>query len=172
MRDPRIKVNIIGLSLNAHQFDFQIGDSFFEVYGQAFLKSGNFSASVTLDKRETMIEANFHIEGTAQLTCDRSLEVFDHPMTIDKKILFKYGQEEKELSDEIVVITREQPTLDIGQFLYELIAINVPMKRLHPKFRQDEQEESEIRLVYTTTSDESEEEAPTDPRWEKLKKLK
>ena len=126
-----------------------------------------------LDKRETMIEGFFHIQGTARLLCDRCLEPFDYPMDIEQRIVFKYGQEEKELSDEIVIISRDHATLDVGQYLYELIGVNVPMKRLHPKYQRGGQEEGDAPLVYSSaaTGQDSQEDA-IDPRWEKLKKLK
>ncbi len=173
MRGHEFKVNIIGLSQKAHHFDFEIGNGFFELYGQSLIEKGHFKADVTLDKRETMIEGRFKISGAASLVCDRSLEPFDFPMEIDKTILFKYGDEEKELSDEIVMITRTQPTLDLGQYMYELIAVGVPIKKLHPKFKDDKLEESDTQLVYSSPAGGLEnEEDQIDPRWEKLKKLK
>ncbi len=172
MRGLEFKVNVIGLSQKAHRYDFEIGDAFFELYGHSLVERGHFTANVTLDKRETMIEAQFHISGAATLVCDRSLEPFDFPMEIDKTILFKYGPEEKELSDEIVMITRTQATLDIGQYIYELIAVGVPIKKLHPKFKDDKLEESDIQLVYSSPAEEQDGEEQIDPRWEKLKKLK
>lgn len=174
MRAADFKVNIIGLSQKAHRFEYALGDDFLALYGKALLESGRFDAEVTLDKRETLIEADFNIRGNARLVCDRSLEPFDFPMDIHRKILFKYGEEEKELSEEIVLITREQASLDVGQYLYELIAVNLPMKRLHPKYRDEAGADDDIRLVYSSPADASEEneDGPIDPRWEKLKKLK
>lgn len=172
MRPQDFAVNIVGLSQKAHHFDYEFGDDFFGHYGQSILEKGQFKADVTLTKGETMIEGRFQIKGTAKLVCDRSLEPFDYPMDIDQTILFKYGQEDKELSDEIVMISRDRASLDIGQYLYELVVVNVPMKRLHPRFGQDDLEESEIQLVYSSPTTEKENKEEIDPRWEKLKKLK
>jgi uncharacterized protein len=172
MKGQDFQVNIIGLSNKTHTFDYEFGSGFFDIYGRNLLENGQFKAQVTLAKSETMIEANFHIEGSAHLICDRSLEPFDYPMDIDKKIVFKFGQEEKELSDEIVVITREHERLDLGQYMYELIGVSLPMKRLHPKFQDDELEESDIQLVYKSPVDDTGDDDAIDPRWEKLKKLK
>lgn len=173
MRAADFKVNIIGLSLKSHRFDFSFGDDFFKLYGTTLLESGQFDAEITLEKRETLIEGNFRIRGVAHVVCDRSLEPFDQPMDIDRRIIFKYGEEEKELSEEIVLITREQAALDLGQYIYELITVNLPMKRLHPRFHEDENTEDDIQLVYSSPVDESKKEEDTiDPRWEKLKKLK
>jgi len=161
-------VNILGLSKSVHHFDFQLDEDFFKKYGQDLVANGKFSARVSLDKRETFIEADFTIEGNAYLVCDRSLDEFDYPVSITKKIVFKYGEVPQEVSDEIIIITADQDKLDLGQLMYELISLEIPMKKLHPRFSDDENKDG---LVYTSTTDEGSEEK-IDPRWEKLKKLK
>jgi uncharacterized protein len=161
-------INILGLSKNVHQFDSQLDEDFFKRYGQDLVANGKFSARVLLDKRETFIEADFKIEGNAHLVCDRSLDEFDYPISITKKIIFKYGEEPQEVSDEIIIITEDQDKLDLGQLMYEFIALQIPMKKLHPRFIDDENKEG---LVYTSATDQGSEEK-IDPRWEVLKKLK
>ena len=161
-------VNILGLSKSVHHFDFQLDEDFFKKYGQDLGTNGKFNARVSLDKRETFIEADFKIEGNAFLVCDRSLDDFDYPVSITKKIVFKYGEEPQEVSDEIIIITADQDKLDLGQLMYEFIALQIPMKKLHPRFSDDENKEG---LVYTSTTDKDSDEE-IDPRWEKLKKLK
>jgi hypothetical protein len=54
------RVNIIGLSLKAHQFDFQLGDAFLKYGGPGC--RGRVGASVVPTK-ETFIEADFRIKG-------------------------------------------------------------------------------------------------------------
>ena len=167
-------VNIIGLSQKAHEFDFKVGDEFFRQYGTEILQGGDFEAKVVLDKHETFIDGDFSIVGTAKLVCDRCLEPFDQPVKVHRKVMFKYGEEPAELSDEIVVITRDQAQLELGQFIYEFINLEIPMKKLHPKFRDEEETEdnnAEGRIVYKSESDHNDDD-DTDPRWEKLKKLK
>ena len=39
---------------------------------------GNFKATVVLNKNETMIQMMYKITGSVELTCDRSLDLFDH----------------------------------------------------------------------------------------------
>jgi uncharacterized protein len=164
-------VNIIGLSNKAHTFDFAIGDEFFRQYGTEILQGGDFVAKVVLDKHETFIDADFRITGTARLVCDRCLEPFDEPMKVHRKIMFKYGPEPAELSDEIIIITRDQDQLELGQYLYEFISLEIPMKKLHPKFRNEEDEDAtEGKIVYKSGS--NDDDTDIDPRWEKLKKLK
>ncbi len=61
-------VNIIGLSIKLHHFDFEIGDKFLRQYGSDLIQAGTFDVKVALDKHETFIETEFDINGAAQLT--------------------------------------------------------------------------------------------------------
>lgn len=167
-------INIVGLSLDSHTFDFKLGDEFLDRYGRNIVPAGDFTANVVLNKHESFIEAEFLINGTARLTCDRSLEEFDYPIRLDRKILFKYGEETMELSDEIMMIHRDTAQLDLGQLMYEFIGLEIPMKKLHPRFSEEyEEEDDEVRgkIVYTSSPEEKKADQ-IDPRWEKLKKLK
>ena len=165
-------INIIGLSNKPHHFDFEMGEAFFGHYGSELVPGGQFAANVELNKHETFIEAAFKIKGNAHLTCDRSLEPFDYPINIDKKIVFKYGHEEGEINDEIVIISHDRASLELGQYMYEFIGLEIPIKRLHPRFEEDDDENEQTgKLIYSSAT-EDDEEKPIDPRWEKLKKLK
>jgi uncharacterized protein len=163
-------VNILGLSQKTHSFDFKIGDAFFKIYGTEVVSSGQFLAKVVLDKRETLIEAIFEIEGKAGLVCDRSLDSFDHVMKINRKMIFKYGDATEEVSDEITIIPRDLQWLDVGQYIYEYIVLDVPIKKIHPRYQSENEEDEyeEGKLIYQSEKNED----SIDPRWEMLKKLK
>jgi uncharacterized metal-binding protein YceD (DUF177 family) len=170
------RINIAGLSNSNHHFEFEIGDQFFTQFGTDLLSKGSFHADIELDKHETFIEVDFVIKGVASLICDRSLEPFDYPVHTSHKMIFKYGDDDQEITDEIAIINREAVSLELGQYLYEFIALSVPMKKLHPRF-QDEEEDGEGSIVYTSggeeeDDDDKEDNNDIDPRWEQLKKLK
>ncbi|MBN8578777.1 MAG: DUF177 domain-containing protein [Cytophagales bacterium] len=169
MRD--FAVNIIGLSNKAHHFNYRLEKGFFELYGTEAISDGRFEVSVILDKKETFIEVEFKISGLAALVCDRTLEPFDFPIQETRKVVFKYGDEPQELSDEIVIIARDEASIDLGQYLYEYIALAIPMKKLHPRFATET--DSDTGLIYSTATnnEEKDEVEPIDPRWEKLKNL-
>lgn len=169
-------VNIIGLSNKVHDFHYEFGNEFFAHYGKEVISEGKFVADVLLDKHETFIEATFKIQGHAQLICDRSLDPFEHLITVNKKIMFKYGDADQELSDEIIMIHRDTDTLELGQYIYEFIGLEVPMKKLHPRYQNEPEAEGETEGKVIYTSGDSNFDADSgddiDPRWEKLKKLK
>jgi uncharacterized protein len=164
-------VNILGLSQKVHSFDFQLGNAFFKKYGTEAVAEGQFEGKVTLDKRETLIEADFEIEGKASLICDRSLDPFVHQMKINRKMIFKFGEVANEVSDEVAIIPRDLDILDVGQYMYEFIVLDIPIKKIHPRFQSEEDDEDENqdgKLIYQSEKTEDE----IDPRWEQLKKLK
>jgi uncharacterized metal-binding protein YceD (DUF177 family) len=168
-------INIVGLSNKQHLFEYELDDSFFKLYGADLVSEGRFKADVLVDKRETFLEVDFSISGTARLTCDRSLEKFDYPIDITRKIVFKYGDVDEELTDEIVVINREAVALEVGQYMYEFIALAIPLKKLHPRFGEEPDGDDTGRIVYTSEpggDDTSKGDDEIDPRWNELKKLK
>jgi len=173
-------VNIIGLSNKVHHFKYDLGESFFREFGTDLVSQGSFHVNIALNKHETFIEADFTIQGKADLVCDRSLEPFDFPIDSHHQIVFKFGDVNEEMSDEIVMIHRDTATLELGQYIYEFIALAIPIKKLHPRFQEAENEEddedTEGKIVYTSADDkksgDNDDEDAIDPRWNILKKLK
>ncbi len=163
------KIEIFGLSNSSHDYNFAFNDDFFAHFENSLVSKGKGACDVVLTKTDSMITLNLKIEGTIELECDRSLELFDFPITVNKEIIYKYGDEEKELSEDVFVIPKGEQEINIASFLYESISLEVPMKKLHPKFK-DEPESDE--MIYVSASDQESQEESTDPRWEALKKLK
>ena len=169
-------INIIGLSNKVHHFHYEFGDEFFAAYGTGLVSQGTFTADVELDKHETFLEACFKVNGQAKLICDRSLDPFDYPVNFKKKIVFKYGDADEELSDEIIMIHRDTDSLELGQYIYEFIGLEIPMKKLHPRYQNepDTDDDAEGKIIYSSgeSTHDPESDGDIDPRWEKLKKLK
>ncbi|MEQ8907504.1 DUF177 domain-containing protein [Ekhidna sp.] len=170
MKDLKaFKIEIFGLSNSTHDFNFAFNDDFFTHFENSLVSKGKGTCDVILTKTDSMITLDLTIEGSIELECDRSLELFDYPISINKEVIYKYGDEEKELSEDVFVILKGEQEINIAEFLYESISLEVPMKKLHPKF-QDEPETDE--MIYVSDTDEGSQEESTDPRWEALKKLK
>jgi len=162
------KIDIYGLSNATHHLQFQFDDAFFSLFEKSLIKKGKGICEVEVVKSSSMIELNLTIKGAIALICDRSLEVYDHKIETRHSLIYKYGDEEKELSENVFVIPKHTQELYIGSFLYEFISLEIPMKKLHPRF-QNENDSDE--LIYSSTV-ENPEETTIDPRWEILKKLK
>lgn len=181
----KYKIDIFKLENKLHTFEFEGGNEFFAELEQELVEKGQFKATITLDKSETMIQMKYHIVGNVELTCDRSLELFDFPIDTVEKLILKFGDHNEELSDELYLIDRNTQQLNIAHDLFEFIGLEIPMKKLHPRFlgdvdEDDDFEDEEGILVYSTGGDEEDEPADDepidedsiDPRWAALKNLK
>ena len=165
MRD--YKIEIFGLKNGTHEYDFSFDEKLFAEFENSLLSKGKGSCKVVMEKTDSMITLHFQVSGSIELECDRSLELFDHPITISKDLIYKYGDEEKELSEDVFVIPKGTQEINIAAFLFEIIHLEIPMKKIHPKF-QDSNENDEIIF---SSEDEMKNER-VDPRWDALKKLK
>lgn len=176
------EIGIAKLSNKKHEYEFEMDDSFFDLFGGDIILGGKLLAKVELEKTETLLTLDFAINGHVRLTCDRSLDEFDEPVSIQETLRMKFGAEEKELDDDLWEIPLDTQTINIAQHLYDYIGLSLPMKKLHPRFRNDEDEEEaeEAILIYSSrhaTDNESEDDDSgdddddVDPRWDALKNL-
>jgi len=163
-------IDIFGLSNATHEFEFEFKDEFFCKFENSLIEKGSGSCKVALTKSSSMITIDLNITGKVELICDRSLEPFDFNIDTSHEVVFKYGGEEKELSEDVHVILKDTQRINISDFLYQFISLEIPMKKLHPKF-QDEDESDEI-IYSSNVEEETSDTEAIDPRWEALKKLK
>lgn len=167
------QIDIFSLSHKQHEFEFTIDDSLFSHYEHSIVEHGKGKCQLLLDKTETMMTLNMHIIGSVELICDRSLESFDYPIDLDEKVIIKFGEDNYSLSEDVMVIKLDTPSINVGEFIYEFITLAVPLKKLHPRFEDDLDEDDQPAMIYTSQDDEDEDESQeSDPRWEALKKLK
>ena len=175
--DPQFDLPIARLSLKTHQFAFKLDRAFFEQFDPKgeFIADGNLHADVTLYKTERLITITSHITGTVRLTCDRSLDEYDQPLDITNQLLVRYSDEPKELDDDVLQVTPDTLLLNIAQHLYDYIGLALPMKKLHPRFQNeaDDDPESATKLIFSTrpAGENPDEDEPSDPRWAALKNL-
>lgn len=165
-------INIYHLKEGEHQYHYEIDDSFFQLFEGSLVNHGKVQVSLTLIKRSTFISLEFTGRGQYQLTCDRSLQQFDHPVAYNNKVILKYGDENKEIDEDIYMILPETQKLNVAQWMYEFVMLTVPMKKIHPDFA-DELKDVELGKIVYTSEEENEEESEKeiDPRWSKLKNL-
>ncbi len=164
----RYKIEIFGLSNDAHNFEFEYDNEFFSEFENSLISEGKGSCNVDLVKSDSMLDLNLKIEGIVELVCDRSLEKFNHPISVSQEVIYKYGDEDVELSENVFVITKDTQEINISDFLYESISLEIPMKKLHPRFKDDSENDE---LIYSSNEEETNKDE-VDPRWEALKKLK
>jgi uncharacterized metal-binding protein YceD (DUF177 family) len=169
----KFEVDIFQLKNGTHSYNFEIDDTFFQLLGTSLVSKGNLKTHVTLDKNNDFYKINFLIKGYVKLICDRSLEEYNQYLNIDKTLIVKYGDVNEEVGDEIETITHDTQSLDLSKYIYEYIGLEIPYKKLHPRFREQISNDDQDPLVYQTeTYKKVDIEDDIDPRWKTLLKLK
>ena len=163
------KIDIFKLSNSSHHYDFDFDDSFFSLFEEALVQKGNGKIDLELLKSDSFIELKFEIAGKVELVCDRSLEPFWYELKLNNKLLLKFGEDWEEISDEILMMPRGEQTINVAQYIYEFIGVAIPMKKLHPKFDNEDEYDD---VIYSSEDSNEDTNTTIDPRWKKLKDLK
>ena len=171
------QIPILSLEDKSYRYTFEGADDFFQAFEQEWVEKGQFHSVVELNKSATMIQVGLKIEGSIRLICDRSLEEFDYPFEVDEKLIYKYSDHSEEMGNNLFLIDRKSPKLELSQDLFDFIALQVPMKKLHPRYVSEAEAMDGDIFIYTTQKELTEEEIKkqadeVDPRWAALKKLK
>jgi uncharacterized protein len=167
----KYRIAFAGLKQGSHLFDYEIDSNFFERFEYSPLHAGSLMVRVEVIKQDVLLILNFGIKGYVRVTCDRCLEEYDQYIEGGNRLIVKFGEETYEESDEIVVINRDEQEIDITQFIYEFINLQVPLKKVHPVDAEGHSLCNKEVLRKLDELSSGEESGQIDPRWEALKKL-
>ena len=168
-------IQFVGLKLGKHIYDYEINQTFFEYFEFDEFNTINVNLNIHLEKKTTLLELNFSGNGSVNINCDVSNEPYDQPINFNFNLVVKFGQEYNNENDSILIIPHGSYEINIAQYIYELIVLSIPQKRIHPGV-EDGTLNSEILRKLEDLSpnadlkDESSS-SDVDPRWNKLKKL-
>lgn len=121
-----------GLKLGKHKFVYEIDDAFFESFDYQEFNGASVNISAVLEKMSTMMELEMKATGTINVDCDLTGESYDQPIDSDLKLVVKFGEEYNDEDDEILIIPHGEHQFNIAQYIYEMLVLAVPQKRVHP----------------------------------------
>ena len=160
-----------GLKEGVHAYNFEIDNWFFEFFDNPDLPGGKLKVLLSLFRKPSFLELEFSFKGQLSLICDRCLDEYDYPIEFDQKLFVRFGEEDEEQSNDVVVIPKEETRLNIAQYIYEFSALSIPVKKVHP---DDENGNGTCNqeMIKKLEQHQRDSEEYTDPRWEALKNLK
>jgi uncharacterized metal-binding protein YceD (DUF177 family) len=172
MKDlKQFNIQFVGLKEGKHLFEYTIDNTFFALYNFDEFESSTIHIALEFVKKSTLFELNFVATGSVNVPCDVTNELYDQEITSALPLVVKFGPEYNNDNEDILVLPHEVYQFSVAQFIYEMIVLAIPNKRIHPKVldgtmesetlnRLEELEIKEVKIVETT-----------DPRWDKLKNL-
>jgi len=168
-------IQFVGLKLGKHIYDYKINQTFFEYFEFDEFNTINVNLNIRLEKKTTLLELNFSGNGSVNINCDVSNEPYDQLINFNFNLVVKFGQEYNNENDSILIIPHGSYKINIAQYIYELIVLSIPQKRIHPGV-EDGTLNSEILRKLEDLSPNADLKGESssndvDPRWNKLKKL-
>ena len=163
------------------EYEYQLDNQFFADLDAPEVQKGLVNVSLKVRKTSGIYELCFHSEGKVIVTCDRCLDEMEQLIETDDKLKVKLGADFSEI-DDIVIVPEEDGYINVAWFIYEFIALSIPMKHVHAPGKCNKEMVDKLSKHLRTGKDEEDddfedmeeaEEEPReiDPRWNELKKI-
>lgn len=170
-------------------FEYKLDNAFFEKIDDPEIRRGKVNAVVTVSKVGGAFELDFEVEGSVQVPCNRCLDDMEQPVSHKSKLTVKFGKEFAEDKNNVVIVPETEGEINIAWFLFEFIALSVPIKHVHAPGKCNKGMMTKLRKHSVKDSDDGDfefeaEDLPEsdmesdaadesiDPRWDELRKLK
>ena len=167
-------IPFIGLKLGKHHFEYQISNAFFEIFDYNEYQNSNIKVNVVLEKKSTLLELTLKHKGVVNVPCDLTSEDLDLPIKGAMKLIVRFGEEFNNDNEELLILPHGEFEIDIAQYIYEMIVLSVPLRRVHPGVKDGSLKTEALtklkELKVKEVKKENKEEN-IDPRWDKLKQL-
>jgi uncharacterized metal-binding protein YceD (DUF177 family) len=167
-------IPFIGLKLGKHQFEYRITKTFFDSFHYDEFENCDLIVNVVLEKKTSHLELSMKHKGAVNLPCDLTGELFHLPIKASLKLVVQFGEEFNNDNDELLIIPHGEHQIDISQYIYEMIVLSIPQKRVHPGVKDGTLESEALKKLNELKREKiekKEEIKEIDPRWDKLKQL-
>jgi len=202
MSDKEFVIPFVGLKQGVHEFDFEVGNSFFESIEYSIVQKGKVNIKLVLDKKETMLVGDFTLYGTVETGCARCTDPVDSEIEGEFQLVYKFDDKPSE-DESLVIVYPEEYEIDVKESILEFISVSLPSRVIHDEgecneeiteilseyqvftlnetsdddfdeedFDEFNDEETEDEEIENNDEDQNGDDDNIDPRWEALKKLK
>ncbi len=171
-KSSKFMIPFRGLKDGIHFFNFKVDNSFFEQLKFFDFIGVNLDLKITLDKKVSILIIKFDVKGSLIIPCDVTTEPFDYNLGTTFRLVVKFGEVEKYDGDEILILPNGFNQIDVSQYIYEMIILAVPQKKVHPGVIDGSLKSDMIdKLNELQPKKRRKLQKEIDPRWGKLKDL-
>lgn len=173
MKNKEYRIPFAGLKQGKHKFEFELDKTFFDSFDYYEFNEVALNLTVVLNRMSTVLEFEMEAVGTVNVNCDLTNEPFDQEIEANLELLVKFGEKFNDDDDEILIIPHGEHQVNIAQYVYEMIVLAVPLKRIHPGVLDGTMTSEALKKLEELQPKESKEknEDNIDPRWDALKNL-
>ena len=183
----KYKIDLKSMQADTVKYEFLLDNLFFSHIDAPEVQKGKVNVVLVVKRTARAFEFTFETEGVVMVPCDRCLDEMELSVVSSDKLMVKFGREFAEEGDNLIVIPEDEGEINVAWFIYEFIALTVPMKHVHAPGKCNKSMTSKLsKHLRTTADDDSEEtfevadedtnmneevEQEIDPRWNELKKI-
>lgn len=167
-------INLKDLKTDRIDYDYLLDDAFFGALEDSSIKKGNVNARVHVEKLSSGFRLALSIDGEVMVPCDRCLDDMPQEVQAESELRVKFGEQYKDDGDDLIVIEEDKGIINVAWFLYEVVALAVPIYHVHEPGQCNEKMEEILSGMLREENESGElskNEESTDPRWDGLKKL-
>ena len=167
----QFNIQFVGLKEGKHLFEYSIDNKFFEAFQYEEFESSAIKVELTFTKKSTLLELLFEAKGTVEVPCDITNELYHQEIKDSMPLVVKFGPEFNDDNEEILILPHEAYELNVAQYIYEMLVLSVPNKRVHPQVLDGTMQSEVLNKLRELEIKEENTVEHTDPRWDKLKNL-
>ncbi len=173
-RFDKYNIDLKGLKAEPLKMEFSLDNAFFgDIDGEEFQK-GSVKAVVTAKKNREVFDFTFAFTGKVVVPCDRCLDDLEIEVEAENELRVKFGSDYADDGD-VVIVPEQDGDLNIAWYLYEFIALSLPMRRVHAPGKCNRDMAGKLKqhscVEVGDEQDGDEGIAGIDPRWESLKNI-
>ncbi len=172
------EIAFVGLKPGIHEYDYEIGDKFFEPYQQQDFRNCNATVKLKLDKKTGFLLLKFEIGGTLETNCDRcgnnlKIDLWDEFNLIVKMVDEPEVMNDQEEDPDVYYISRTESHINVSDWIYEFINLSIPMQKICGYDNADGPQCNPAALkILKKMEPEEEKEKKDNPIWKGLEKFK
>ena len=162
------------------EYEYQLNNDFFLDLDAPEVQKGQVNVTLKVRKTSGVYQLDFQTEGKVVVICDRCLDEMEQPIETTDQLKVKLGTEYSE-EDDMVIVPEEEGYINVAWFIYEFIALSIPMKHVHAPGKCNKEMVNKLSKHLRVSADDEDDDAfledatdepqEIDPRWSELKKI-
>lgn len=148
-RKDTYEINLVALHEGVTEFDFKIGDEFFNPEDSGRVLGADVDVHLKVSKRPESYRLEFAFDGELRAACDRCLDAVPLEVSEDYAAVVRHGEDydtaETGEGDELMIIPESATSLDVAPIIRDTLLLIIPMRCVHPEGECNEEMTSRLR---------------------------
>lgn len=127
-------IQIKGLKVGKYEYDFPVDGAFFKNFENTQILDAELDVKIILERGGGWMNVTSLINGCVTVECDRCLDDLELPVDFTASLAVKFARTDDDpQSDEFLVVDPSEGELDLSQFIYDYVCVNLPLQKVHPE---------------------------------------